>query len=175
MAALRRRRKKRAPGPREVRTPTAAAPVTPPASPAPCGDATDRSTADIVIEVATRIWRSRRHAQNLAVPSRLLVRELDVALARLEEVGLVVQGHDGDRFDPGQALIAVAYQPTAGLTHETVMETLQPSVYLGRDQVQRGEVVVGVPEPANAQPDAEPADAEPAEPETAEPETGAAR
>ena len=100
----------------------------------------------LLVDVATRIWRARRHAGRLAEPSRPLSRELDAALAALTAGGLVVQEHDGCRFEPGLALIAVVHQPVAGLDHELVLDTLRPSVYLGGRQVQRGEVVVGVPE-----------------------------
>jgi len=119
-------------------------------------------TAKALAEVSTRLWRARRHARRLAddgepdsrspAALRPLLRELDAALAGLAEAGVDVQTHDGDLFDPGLALLAVAFQPIPGLTREQVLETLRPSIYLGDVHLQRGEVVVAVPEPAGTTP-----------------------
>jgi hypothetical protein len=137
-----------------------AAPAPQTAQAAPAAQATaarqSRVTTKALAEVTTRLWRARRHAQRLADDTdpalqgagvRPLLRELDAALAGLTDAGVVVQDHDGDLFDPGLALLAVAFQPTPGLTREQVLETLRPSIYLGELHLQRGEVVVGVPRP----------------------------
>jgi hypothetical protein len=87
-------------------------------------------TAKALAEVATRLWRARRHAQRLAGDTdpalqgtgvRPLLRELDAALAGLTDAGVVVQDHDGDLFDAGLTLLAVAFQPTPGLTCEQAL------------------------------------------------------
>ena len=62
------------------------------------------------------------------------------------QAGYEIQDHTGKRFEIGLDLSVVAYQPTAGIDRETVIETLRPSVYLRGVQIQRGEVVVGKPE-----------------------------
>lgn len=133
-------------------------------------------TGGVLAEVATRLWRARRHAirtaestasEQSAPLARSVLREVDAALATLDRAGVTVQDHDGAAFDPGLTLVAVSFQPVDGLAHEQVLETLRPSIYLGGRHVQRGEVVVGVPrirapEPAPLQPN-------PPEPEAAEP------
>ena len=102
----------------------------------------------LLLDVAVRVWLARQHAARAATPSRPLTRELDQALDALAGAGVVVQGHDGSGFDPGLSLVVVAYQPLPGITREQVVETVRPSVYLRGRQVRRGEVVVGVPQPA---------------------------
>jgi len=113
-------------------------------------------TGGVLVDVATRLWRARRHATRAvestdadrAAPlARSVLREVDAALAALDRAGVVVQDHDGAAFDPGLTLVAVSFQPVDGLPHEVVLETLRPSIYLGSRHVQRGEVVVGVPKP----------------------------
>lgn len=137
-------------------------------APLPAQPAVDRAPAavapsppslatSVLVDVVTRLWRAQRQAQRLAEDagasagpaSRAVARELDAALSALDGAGLVVQDHDGADFDAGLALIAVAFQPTAGLARERVLETLRPSVYLGETHLQRGEVVVGIPIPAD--------------------------
>jgi hypothetical protein len=85
-------------------------------------------------------------------PSRLLAHEVNGALDAFNRAGLVVQDHEGLGFDPGLALVAVAYEPTPGAVRERVLETLRPSVYLHGRHIQRGEVVVAVPDPPQAPP-----------------------
>jgi hypothetical protein len=128
--------------------------VTAPAAPPGSGTVPALDDATLT-DIATRLWRGLRHAERLDPPSRPLARELTAALDALERAGVVVQDHDASYFDPGLALIAVAYEPTPGIDREQVLETLRPSVYLHGHHVQRGEVVVAVPVP-DLRPPAEP-------------------
>ncbi|CAO5161171.1 Nucleotide exchange factor GrpE [Frankia sp. AiPs1] len=77
--------------------------------------------------------------------NRRLRRQLDSLWSTLTAAGVDVQDHDHARYDSGLDLAVLEFQQTSGLTGETVLETLRPSVYLHGRRVQTGEVVVGVP------------------------------
>jgi hypothetical protein len=106
--------------------------------------------AKVMATVATALWRARnkmmapgsdRPPPELRVPFR----HLETAWDALHDAGIEVQSHDGIASDPGLALSVVAYQPTAGLDCDRVVETIRPSVYLNGKAIQQGEVVVGTP------------------------------
>ncbi|ONH61696.1 hypothetical protein CcI49_05775 [Frankia sp. CcI49] len=118
-----------------------------------------RSSA--VAELATGLWRLRRRLD--ATPAatgagagagaagarsgdtRRLQRQLDSLWSTLGAAGVEVQDHDRIPYDSGLDLQVLEFQRTTGLTGETVLETLRPSVYLHGQRVQTGEVVVGTP------------------------------
>ena len=62
------------------------------------------------------------------------------------EAGIEIQDHTGDPWDHRRSIKAIAYQPTAGLQREVVIETLRPTVYYKTSHIQMGEVIVGTPE-----------------------------
>lgn len=100
--------------------------------------------------VVTRVWLAHRLARHANPVNRPLVRELDLALREFQNAGFRVQDHTGERYDPGQALLVVAFE-TRDVATELVVETLRPSIYQDDDRalrhLQRGEVVVAVPPP----------------------------
>ena len=118
-----------------------------------------------VAELATGLWRLRRRLSGMAKNSsparssdaaqdrsratdvRRLQRQLDSLWSTLAAAGVEVQEHDDTRYDSGLDLQVLEFQQTGGLTDETVLEALRPSVYLHGRRVQTGEVVVGVPVP----------------------------
>lgn len=89
-------------------------------------------------DVATCLWRLRARP---ADPDR----ELDAAFDALAGAGIEVRDHDGDPYDPGQAVRAVRFEPDAGADHDRVVETIRPTVYRGGEVIQPGEVVVATP------------------------------
>ncbi|EFC80558.1 hypothetical protein FrEUN1fDRAFT_6339, partial [Parafrankia sp. EUN1f] len=80
-----------------------------------------------------------------AADTRRLQRQLDSLWSTLGAAGVEVQDHDRVPYDSGLDLQVLEFQRTAGLTGETVLETLRPTVYLHGQRVQTGEVVVGTP------------------------------
>ena len=44
-------------------------------------------------------------------------------------MGLEIKDHTGDAFDYGLPLKVVTSQPTLGLTKESVLETIKPTIY----------------------------------------------
>jgi hypothetical protein len=105
----------------------------------------------LLAEVGTGLWRLRQRmvdggGQPLE-PFRRVYRHLESTWDALAQAGVLIQDHTGDAFDAGQSLKVIAFQPTAGLERETVIETIRPSVYRQRRPLQMGEVIVGTPGP----------------------------
>jgi hypothetical protein len=121
-----------------------------PAEPGPATTGAAVIDAKVVATVATALWRMRN---KMVTPGsdrpppelRAPFRHLESAWDALTDAGIEVQSHDGLASDPGLALSVVAYQPTAGLDCDRVIETIRPSVYLHGRPIQHGEVVVGTP------------------------------
>jgi hypothetical protein len=104
----------------------------------------------LLAEAAAELWRLRRRLVeppdgDWARQVRGAARHVDRTLDLLGEGGVEVDGHLGAPFDPGLALDVIAYEPTAGLDRETVIEVERPAVYRGDRVVRRGTVIVGVP------------------------------
>jgi hypothetical protein len=57
-----------------------------------------------------------------------------------------IQNHTSEPFDSGQSLEVIAFQPTAGISRDVVVETIRPTVYLKGIRIQMGQVVVATPE-----------------------------
>lgn len=100
------------------------------------------SLEDVVAEVATGLWRLQRRMAAGAPEARQVRRLLDV----LGDADIRIDDHLGVEFDPGLAIDVVAYQPTEGVTRDVVIDTERPSIFHGAATLQRGRVVVGVPQ-----------------------------
>lgn len=102
-------------------------------------------------EIGTGLWRLR---QKMIQPGtekpleemRRAYRHLESVWDTLQQDGVTVYDHTGEDFDAGKSLKVLAFQPTAGLRRERVIETIKPTVYAGDEMVQMGEVIVGTPE-----------------------------
>lgn len=103
---------------------------------------------EVLTEVLTNLWRAQRKIDSSGEDParRAAARHLRAALDALARVGWTVQDHDGARFDPGQALEVIAYEPKPDVEVETVLETVRPCVYLGTRRLQIGQVIVARPE-----------------------------
>jgi hypothetical protein len=111
------------------------------------GDLADSVMADVV----TNLWRTTRKIgtggeSDVLRPQRQAARHLRAVWDRLSEAGVEVQDHDGLSFDPGLSLDVVAYEVHPGISKETVLETVQPSVYRSGRCIQVGKVIVAQPE-----------------------------
>jgi hypothetical protein len=129
-----------------------------PPPPAPQPAVQDSHRLLFLADIGTGLWRMRRNmvppnsprllearpAEEMRKPFRWLVSVWDA----LKENGLEIQDHTGDLYRSGQALKVPAYEPKPGLTEETVIDTIIPTIYLDGKMIQMGEVVVGTPEAA---------------------------
>ncbi|MFC9692250.1 hypothetical protein ACFTSF_27120 [Kribbella sp. NPDC056951] len=98
-------------------------------------------------EAATSLWRAQRKLTQAgrSAENRQTGRYLRTCAEALAAAGLVVQEHDGTAFNAGRALDVLVYQDDPGVTEETIVETVRPSVYYHDQQIQRGEVIVARP------------------------------
>lgn len=113
----------------------------------------DEEQAVFLASLATALWRLR---QRLVDPeagepreeTRRAFRQLEAMWDVLVEQGVEIQDHTGlpvpERGTYG--LKALAYEPTPGVTRDTVVETVKPSVFHRDRMIQMGEVIVGTPE-----------------------------
>ncbi len=107
----------------------------------------------MLADVATELWRLRERMlqpgtdQPLA-EMRRAYRSFESAWDTLMEAGISIEEHTGSSFIAGMSLRVLAFQPTPGITRETVIQTLRPSVYYEQQLIQEGEVIVGTPEDA---------------------------
>lgn len=111
--------------------------------------------ADVLLRAATGIWRAlrkleQRGAELSAADARQVRRHIQASRQSLAEDGLEIQEHDGAPYDPHQSLEALVFQDSPGLTRETVLETVRPSVYFRGRRIQTGQVIVGRPGPEDA-------------------------
>lgn len=96
----------------------------------------------------TSLWRARRkvESEDSVGPMRQVGRHVQATWDSLERLGVKVLDHDGEPFDSGLSLEALAIQPHPGLSRETVIETVKPTIYLNERFIQMGQVIVGAPE-----------------------------
>lgn len=116
-----------------------------------------QSSSPIKIELAPFVdlgcaaWKLRQKMFDQATGEpkgelRHLARHVEVIWERLSELGLQVQDHTGNAFDSGQSLEVLAFQPTRGISRETVIETVRPTVYFAGKRILMGQVIVGTPD-----------------------------
>lgn len=103
----------------------------------------------ILADAVTNLWRAQRRmdraGKEAAAHVRHPARFLRTCSTLLADGGLVVQDHDGDRFNPGHSLEVLAFQEDASLAGETVLETVRPTIYLHGRRIQMGQVIIGHP------------------------------
>ncbi|SDK01093.1 hypothetical protein SAMN04488074_10422 [Lentzea albidocapillata subsp. violacea] len=101
-------------------------------------------------DAATNLWRAQRRLTRLGEEdsreAKRVGRYLQATRRALDEAGLMIQDHDGTEFYPEQSLEVMALQQDPALRHDTVLETVRPSVYLAGRRIQMGQVIVGRPD-----------------------------
>lgn len=119
--------------------------------------------ARLLAELSTGLWRMQ---QKMLKPGseqpldemRRPYRHLETVWDILTQAGIEVHNHTGERTPQGGAysLKVLAFQPTPGITHNTVIETIKPSIFYQSQLVQMGEVIIGTPENSGEAPDKTP-------------------
>jgi len=109
----------------------------------------------LVVDLGITLWRMQKAVMEPEKdrPRRgmkAVARHLNSAWDALHQRGLKVQDHTGCKFDTGQSLTVLAFQPTAGIAWEVVLETVKPTLYLEGTVIQMGEVIVGIPQNVTA-------------------------
>ncbi|MGP3929193.1 hypothetical protein [Nonomuraea sp. KM88] len=107
----------------------------------------DTLSGSSVADVVTCIWRLDRRVRRVPGVTRSATRHLEMAWDSLVQAGVKIQDHLNDPFDPGLSIKVLSYQPAPELDRDRVVETIRPSIYLNDQMIQRGEVIVGTPDP----------------------------
>ena len=100
--------------------------------------------------IATDAWRAKTRmvdptSGEVKEEMKRVYRHVEGILEALVTLGIEVKDHTGDTFDYGLPLKVVTTQPTAGITRETVIETIKPTILWEKQMIQMGEVVIATP------------------------------
>lgn len=116
------------------------------------GDMTvPREWSRLLADLATGIWRLKLRCLEPGTDRpreemRRAYRDVEALWDALTQAGVKVQDHKDTAYDASLSLTVVAFQPTAGIDRERVIETIKPTVYYQSQRIQMGEVIVGTPE-----------------------------
>jgi hypothetical protein len=138
------------PPPAPVPTPPAApTPAAPNGAPAPSGDQ--------IAQIATHVWRAKNRLLDPdngqpREESQRIYRHIERTLDTLNLMGVVIRDHLNESYDPGLPVNVLTFQPMPGLSRDTVIEAVRPTVIWQERVLQIGEVVVGTPENSPASP-----------------------
>ncbi len=107
----------------------------------------------LLADVATGLWRLRKKmlpagASEPSEDNRRPYKQLEAILDTLTQASIEIRDHTGEIVPRGgiYTLKVLAYEPTAGLSREQVIETIKPTINLKGTVIQVGEVIVGTPE-----------------------------
>jgi hypothetical protein len=111
------------------------------------GPLADDALADAVLG----LWRTHRRIaiedpDGTSRRARQLRRYVDTAWHGLGWAGITVHEHDNEPYFDGLNLTVAAREPRPGLSRETVIETVAPSILRARKVIRPGKVIVGYPE-----------------------------
>jgi hypothetical protein len=113
-----------------------------------------------LIAIITYVWRIQdriidRHTlePKESLPAeevKKLSKYTEQIIDKLKHIGFEIKDRVGEQFDYGLPENVVATKPQPGLSHETVIETLMPTIYFQNKTIQRGEIVIATPESPKA-------------------------
>jgi hypothetical protein len=132
---------------------TTSSPAAPEASvPAPLPG---EELSSFLCRLATHVWRAKSKMIDPATGAarddmKRVYRHIEGAVETLGQSGVVLQDWLNQGYDVGLPVKVLSYQPTPGLTRDTILETLRPAVIWNGRMLQLGEVIVGTPPPAQA-------------------------
>jgi hypothetical protein len=103
-----------------------------------------------VANIATNIWKAKVKMLDAASGEvreemKRVYRHIEAALESMHEMDVEVKDHTGDAFDYGLPLKVITAQPTRGITKESIIETIKPTIYWQQHLIQIGEVVIATP------------------------------
>jgi hypothetical protein len=119
-------------------------------APAPTAD-TPAPALDQIAAIATNVWRAK---SKLIDPATSLPREetkrtyrhIESTLDALTQMGVVIREQLYEPYDPGLPVNVLTFQPMPGLSRDTIVEVVRPTIIWQDRVLQVGEVVVGTPE-----------------------------
>jgi len=105
---------------------------------------------DCLAEIAIGLWRVQRSLKrefNDAgdLETKRTWKHLQRLLSVLNNKGIAIQDKTGELYDAGMSLRVVSAEEREDLERELIIETVTPTVFLGKNIIRAGEVVIGKP------------------------------
>jgi hypothetical protein len=100
--------------------------------------------------LATQVWRARSRIIDPATGEpreemKRVHRHVEGALDVLKQMGLTMNDWVNQPYDAGLPVKVLTFQPTPGLSRDTILEAVRPTVIWKDRLLQLGEVIVGIP------------------------------
>jgi hypothetical protein len=122
---------------------------TPP--PDPNKTSNDKAQQRMLADVCTGLWRLR---QKMLQPGsdrpqdsmRKPYRHFEAVWDTLKQAGIEVRDHLGELYNDGSGLEVAAFEPRPGISRDTIVDTVKPTICLKGKLLQVGQVIVGTPE-----------------------------
>jgi hypothetical protein len=100
--------------------------------------------------LATQVWRAMGKTVDPVTGEpreemKRIHRHIEGALDMLKQMGLTINDWVNQPYDAGLPVKVLTFQPAPGVTRDTILETVRPTVMWRNRLVQTGEVVVGTP------------------------------
>jgi hypothetical protein len=107
--------------------------------------------------LATQVWRARIRIIDPETGEpreemRRIHRHIEGAFESFGQIGLTINDWLNQPYDPGLPVKVLTFQPTPELQRDTVLEAVRPTVIWKDRLLQMGEVIVGIPQNAEAKP-----------------------
>jgi hypothetical protein len=101
--------------------------------------------------LATQVWRARNRIIDPATGEpreemKRIHRHIEGAYETFSQMGLALNDWVGQPYDPGLPVKVLTFQPSPGVTRDTVLEAVRPTIIWKEQLVQMGEVIVAIPE-----------------------------
>ena len=119
-------------------------------APAPTTEA-PAPALDQMAAIATHVWRAKSKLIDPATgqpreETKRTYRHIESTLDALAQMGVVIRDQLNEPYDPGLPVNVLTFQPMPGLSRDTIIEVVRPTIIWGERVLQVGEVVVGTPE-----------------------------
>ncbi len=113
--------------------------------------ATPAPALDQIAAIATHVWRAKNKLIDPASgqpheETRRTYRHIESTLDALAQMGVVIHDQLNEPYDPGLPVNVLTFQPMPGLSRDTIVEVVRPTIIWQERVLQIGEVVVGTPE-----------------------------
>jgi hypothetical protein len=109
-----------------------------------------RPDEKVLAAIATNAWRAKikmvSDTGETKEEMRRVYRHIEAIFESLKSLGVEVSDFKGMVYDHGVDVKVVAFEETAALKHESIIETLKPAVKMNGRQIQMAEVIVGTPQ-----------------------------
>jgi hypothetical protein len=119
-------------------------------APAPTAEA-PAPALDQMAAIATHVWRAKNKLIDPATgqpreETKRTYRHIESTLDALAQMGVVIRDQLNEAYDPGLPVNVLTFQPMPGLSRDTIIEVVRPTIIWRERVLQVGEVVVGTPE-----------------------------